>query len=333
MGSASVDRSQRAWCGFIVDDSFRADGYDWTDEAIWPWIFETSEEVWIHQTMVRLAHAGYPVRPCTLTDAASCEVVVVHPGRIKELMQVLGRSTSTRVLLTSSDKTYGRRFADLCAIQHLRVTGSRQVFVPHWPQPGLLKREAAGHRLARAEFKGDPTTLHPDLLDPSWRSALRELGIAWQVSPRPQRCSAPGLGAHPWSDYRDTDVIVALRGDTTKLLNKPASKLVNAWSAGVPAVLSPDPAFTELRCCELDFLEAKTADDAIRALVRLRSEPDLYAAIVEHGFQRARSLDDDAVLAAWVGAICRARQVAPRSRALTIGAIAMTERLLASRRR
>jgi hypothetical protein len=326
MRPMSAVPAQQTWCGFVVDESFADRADDLVDERDWPWLFETSEEVWIHQTMLRLADAGYPVRPCSLVDAASCEVVVVHPGRVRQLVRTLGRTTSTRVLLASSDKTYGRRFADLSAIQHLRIDGSRQVHVPHWPQPGLLRRDATDHRVARAEFKGDPATLHRDLRGASWSSELDALGITWHISPRPSPSgTTTDRGPHPWSDYRRTDVIVAIRGETNKLHNKPASKLVNAWRAGVPAVLGPEPAFRELRCCDLDYIEAETAADALRALERLQIEPRLYSAMVEHGLRRARDFEVDVVRAAWVQAICRARQTPKRPRVLTIGSIRLSE--------
>jgi hypothetical protein len=175
-----------------------------------------------------------------------------------------------------------------------------------------------------AEFKGDPATLHPDLQCPSWTSALNALGIEWRVSARPAPSGAHGRGAqHPWSDYRETDVIVALRSTTNKLPNKPASKLVNAWRAGVPAVLGAEPAFRELRCCDLDFIEARTAEDALHAVGRLQRDPHLYSAMVEHGLQRAHAFEVDAILASWVQAILRARQTPKRSRILTTTSIAM----------
>jgi hypothetical protein len=47
-----------------------------------------------------------------------------------------------------------------------------------------------------------------------------------------------------WHDYSTDDLVLAVRDLTEKdALVKPASKLVNAWIAGVPALLGPEPAF------------------------------------------------------------------------------------------
>ena len=73
------------------------------------------------------------------------------------------------------------------------------------------------------------------------------------------------------------------------LETKPASKLVNAWAAGVPAMLGPEPAYRELRSSPLDFLETPAAEAVLDAIDRLRGEPGLYAAMAENGLRRAAS--------------------------------------------
>jgi len=57
-----------------------------------------------------------------------------------------------------------------------------------------------------------------------------------------------------WPDFREADLILAVRpGDRRRATNKPASKLVNAWLAGVPALLGPEVAYRELRRSELEW--------------------------------------------------------------------------------
>jgi hypothetical protein len=83
------------------------------------------------------------------------------------------------------------------------------------------------------------------------------------------------------------------------LRTKPATKLVNAWLAGTPALLGAEPAFAGLRRSELDYLEVATPDDALGALRRLREEPGLFRAMVENGERRADELSAEAVTARW----------------------------------
>jgi hypothetical protein len=162
-------------------------------------------------------------------------------------------------------------------------------FVPNWPQPGLLAREPArGARVERVGFVGRERNLAPGFRSPEFRRALAQRGFALVV--REDR----------WWDYRDLDAILAVRAASpAKLRTKPASKLVNAWRAGCPALLGPEPAFEARRRSALDYLGVATPEAALAALERLRGEPGLHAAMIENGRSRAREFDVEATAARW----------------------------------
>ena len=87
-----------------------------------------------------------------------------------------------------------------------------------------------------------------------------------------------------WHDYRDVDVALAARTEAaTVLATKPATKLYNAWLAGVPALATPEPAYEEQRRSLLDFLAVQDDWDVVRAIDWLRAEPELYRAMVDNG--------------------------------------------------
>jgi len=110
--------------------------------------------------------------------------------------------------------------------------------------------------------------------------------------------------AHRWNDYSASDVVVALRPPSTwNLTTKPAAKLTNAWAAGVPAIVSPEPPYRELRQSRLDYLEARSAADALDAIDRLRSDPRLYSAMVENGLARAREFHATRLTSCWAEAL------------------------------
>jgi hypothetical protein len=87
---------------------------------------------------------------------------------------------------------------------------------------------------------------------------------------------------------------------------KPATKLYNAWLAGVPAILGPEQAYRELRRSDLDYLEVKNVPEALAAVDRLIREPALYAAMVENGKRRAEEFTIDAIRKRWVDLLYRA---------------------------
>jgi hypothetical protein len=85
--------------------------------------------------------------------------------------------------------------------------------------------------------------------------------------------------------------------------SKPAAKLVNAWAASVPAILGPEVPYRELRRSNLDFLEARSAGEALAAIDQLRHDPALYAAMVANGAARVRDFGADRITHYWAEAL------------------------------
>lgn len=166
----------------------------------------------------------------------------------------------------------------------------RTRFIPFWPQPGLIPRDASrGARIERAVYLGRAGSAPAWYRDGRLHSALAELRTHFEIRER------------AWNDYTDVDVLVAQRdASPTMLLHKPASKLVNAWIAGVPAILAPEPAYSELRRSPLDYFEARDVSEVVAAVRTLLREPARYRAMVENGRARARDYDVPAVSARWL---------------------------------
>ncbi len=180
--------------------------------------------------------------------------------------------------------------------------GRRTFAVPFWPQPGLLARSAGrGHAVETVAFKGHVKTLNPALRSEEWIGALARRGITWQCDA--VRFAGPGaVYDHvAWNDYTDVDVVVAVRPQWTgRYLTKPASKLINAWRAGVPAVLGPEQAYREPRHSALDYVEVRSLAETTDAVERLPENGELFAAMVANGHERAHVFTEDAIAARWV---------------------------------
>ena len=136
---------------------------------------------------------------------------------------------------------------------HTIVQNTRNVhsendhFIPHWPQPGLIKRStSSGKKLQTLTYMGSSINLWSPLRSVEFSEKLRDIGIDFKINVNPS----------DFHDYRECDAVLAVRDLTESDYNaKPASKLINAWHAGVPALLGPEPAFQALRRSELDYLD------------------------------------------------------------------------------
>lgn len=98
---------------------------------------------WISQTYLRLRNAGYDVR----IDAALPPrgIVVVGPGG-KQARAFMERYTSAHrdLIIVQIVADAERAFIeDLAVYQNGRYANGHGQFIPYWPQPGLVPRDAS----------------------------------------------------------------------------------------------------------------------------------------------------------------------------------------------
>ena len=258
---------------------------------------------WILQTYLRLKEYQFP---CFLVNTMPEEGIVIAyryslPYEEKPKPNVLW-------VCTKGDRN-PHPYAQLHVVQNRReqeappmeiqcinedryLLPGKRYYLPHWPQPGIIPRDPA--RLDRFEnvaYFGISYNLAPELRQESWQRKIEELGLRWCPEKREAR----------WSDYSQVDVIIAVRSFDEKDSYpwKPASKLYNAWNAGVPAILGPESAFQAERKSELDYIEVKNYEEAIAALQRLRDNPDLRRAMMENAKVRAEEIKPEYFCQLW----------------------------------
>lgn len=253
---------------------------------------------WTIQSCLYLREAGLD---CQLTSTLpETGIVVTHTDF---LPTGLIPSSEQFFVALKPDRLLRRRFANFIIVQNERdplCAGWPSVLLPsafvrYWPQPGLVGRDPSREdRFETICFMGNRNNFLPEV--DALRTKIRELGLTWLM---------PERGA--WHDYSRMDAVVAVRPPETVTANampfgwnrKPASKLCNAWLAGVPAILSPDSAFRDLRRSRLDFIEAQTIEDIVQVLVQLKRNPSLRRAMIENGHLRAREFSTARIAGAW----------------------------------
>ena len=245
-------------------------------------------QAWIYQTWLHLSRAGADV---ALVEELPREGVAVT------LNGWLGPDfIAPRELFVAGVVADGLPHAgvDLQIVQNLwharRLPGA--VFIPHWPQPGIVPRDRTrGAKMERVCFFGDPKNLAARLRAPEWRRKLLETtGAHFE-----QR------GAESWHDYHDVDAVVAVRGfGKANQPHKPATKLYNAWLAGVPFIGGNDSAYRAEATPGTDYLVAGSPDEVIDLVLKMRSSPEWRAKIVASGLDRSEALGSRELARRWV---------------------------------
>jgi hypothetical protein len=189
---------------------------------------------------------------------------------------------------------------DVAIVQNpTNVQSKTDILIPHWPQPGLIERnQARVNYIENLVFKGSDNNLYQAFRSEEFIRELENLGVRFQIN---------GLQKNrpvEWHDYSEADLVLAVRDLTQKdALVKPASKLVNAWIAGVPALLGPEPAFQKLIQSHLDYIEVMTPKAALDAIRKLKHDPNLYRAMIVNGQKRAEGFSTAQIAQKWQQAL------------------------------
>jgi hypothetical protein len=267
--------------------------------------FQTGERAWILQTYLRLRAAGFAVE---LSDAWPRSGLLVFDARQKDALRRLSGRTDG-VFLVGCRRDLGEPLiADFEVLQNGRFADSeRRFMVPHWPQPGLVPRDSArGPVIMRVSYKGFAGNLDPEFLGGDWRRFLAQLGIQWQCDAVPYAGPQVSASETRWHDFRECDVVLAVRPRARDLhVRKPATKLYNAWLAGVPAILGVEYAYRELRRNALDYIEVTSVTEAMQAVEGLARDPALFDAMVQNGRLRASEFMPDAIRSIWTDLLFR----------------------------
>jgi hypothetical protein len=256
------------------------------------------EHSWVVQTYLRLRAAGYPV--ALANDVPQRGLVIFHAKHKHSLARAAGASNGLIFVGIRADNS-APLLADYEIVQNGWFSdGVRRFPITFWPQPGIVPRDAVrGTRLERIGYMGMIENLAPEFQSQAWVGKLAEIGLEWV--PRTFRFRAMGDPARvDWEDYRKIDVMLAVRPREEVLrFAKPASKLINAWRVGVPALVGPEFQYQELQRSEEDFIEVRDVSMALEALKRLKGDPDLYRRMVVNGHRRAAEFTYPEITRRW----------------------------------
>lgn len=244
-------------------------------------------QAWIYQTWRRLSDEGADV---ALVENLPSEGIVVTLNGWLAPDYVAPRELFVAGVVADGLPHPG---VDVQIVQNLwhakRLPGA--VFMPHWPQPGLVPRDASrGAKLENVCFFGDAKNLAPELRDSAWqRKLLEATGARFEIR-----------GAERWHDYHDVDAVVAVRNfGSGAQPHKPATKLYNAWLAGVPFIAGNDSAYRAEGNPGGDYLTAGSPDEVIARFLELRDAPQRRAEIVTRGRKRSEEFETAKLTARW----------------------------------
>lgn len=290
---------------FYLPQPFWPTTWPKTANENWPG-FRLEIYAWTLQTYLRLQEIEFT---CELSQQIPDQGIVLFHSSVLQGASLKPGPRQLFICLKADAPPHVH--AQLHIVQNPVEASPRRVFMPHWPQPGLLPRDAdRENRFETVAFVGHQNSLDLEFQSPIWQERLAQLGLQWRLVGDTENEDAPL--SNQWNDYREIDALVAVRSfdprmhwQTQNFCDKPATKLYNAWLAGVPAILGSDSAYWAERQSSLDYLEVHSLSQVVEQLTRLRDEPNLRQTMVAHGYQRALAYTPQAMTQRWVSLLNR----------------------------
>jgi len=249
-----------------------------------------SLDCWVLRTAYELRNLGETVSVSSSPQPDAINVADIYATGIRN------RGLSGFYLIPRADG-HEPELANYTLLQNGVSTSSRPFAqVGHWIQPGIVPRGGArGETIATMAFKGALLNLDPAFRSEEFIAALKAEGVELQFG------DSDKMGGSQWADYSGTDLLLAIRNMTFHDADgKPASKLVNAWWADVPALLGPEPAFAEVGRPGVDYVDIRSPNDVLKAIRSFRARPGSYTAMVEAGKESRAALTDAATAQRWI---------------------------------
>ena len=250
----------------------------------------TGEDIWVLLTYLHFRHAGYEV---TLGSEARSDKINVIDG-------VKSRPKNTFAdyfyVACRTDAHYPE-FGHFVLHQNLIQTGkSNEIYVPQWPQPGLILRDSRrGNDIRTVAFFGQPKrNLAEAFQSDVFLSELKKRDIEFIIKGKSNN-------SVEWHDYSNVDIVIAVRDVPVELLKiKPVNKATNAWLAGALCITGDEPAITAAFNSNEAVLHATTVDGVLSIIDRLREQPELFAELLTEGQKLAQDYSEPSILSYWV---------------------------------
>lgn len=282
---------------FYIPQKFWPNYFPATSDENWAG-FGLGIYAWTVQTYLKLHESGVP---CRLTNHIPATGIILCHANVARDVEIL--PSCQRILICFKAESVLSPQAQLHVVQNLGESALGCHFIPHWSQPGLLPRRAERQdKFETVAFFGHQNSLAPELHSPQWQTQLEQRGLRWLSVINGNPWNDATSIDNRWNDYQDVDVIVAIRQFNLSrpgYRSKPATKLYNAWLAGVPAILGRESAYCTEGYGGSDYLEANSMEQLLNCLDLLQQNLTLRQALVNNGKNRADDYTPAAITQCW----------------------------------
>ena len=165
-------------------------------------------------------------------------------------------------------------------------------FVPHWNQDNIISRDKSrGLLFENVCFYGVPQNFPKELLETDFSDTLLNEGITLKII----------TDSSQWNDYSQADCVLAIRDFNSKShFNKPFSKIINGYLAGVPVIAGNESSSRYLKnMLNNDMPIVKSKEECFEAIKDLKNEYQKRLDEVQQNNEQLNFFKDTSIVMEW----------------------------------
>lgn len=247
-------------------------------------VFTRGDLNWCLQTYFILAKQNKVQVKCT---NALCDdsINIIHSD---QLLRLKGKPSQFLVCVRADYPK--RRWAHYHIVQNQKQLEVNTSYVPHWVQPGLIKRDENRQGVKRVAYAGE-------ILNGNLAGSIEQ----WRKLFDPHNIEFVTLEGGSWHNLKDVDVLIGIRSFNSQTYDtKPPTKLFSAWHADIPFVGGKDSAFSQVGTPGEDYILATTPKEAVEAVLKLRDDPAFYSKLVQKGKEKVVEYNEGTISHQWL---------------------------------
>jgi hypothetical protein len=248
-----------------------------------PAIFVRGDLNWCLQSFLILSKRNNIPVSCSNRLFKDC-INIIHSDTLLIL-----KGVSTHFIVCVRADYPKRLWAHYHLVQNRNQVSLKSSYVPHWVQPGLLKRNKERTDVFTVAYAGQPSNGNMAGTPDTWKRLLEPYQIRFIT-----------LSNGEWHDLTSVDVLIGIRSFDKKEYNtKPPTKLFNAWHAGIPLIAGNDSAYKQVGTPGVDYLIATSPSEALNLILALRDDKQLYCGITVNGAKKAAYYSEEKIAEWW----------------------------------
>ena len=183
-------------------------------------------------------------------------------------------------------------FSKKSFFEELLFRFTKNFFLPHWNQDHIIARDnSRGSTFENVCFYGVTQNFPKELVEEDFALKLSKEGIKLDIITE----------SNQWNDYSQTDCVLAIRDFTNKThFNKPFSKIINGYLAGVPVIAGNESSAHYLKNkVKINLPIVKSKEECFDAIIALKKEYAKKLIEVQNDNEKLKKFKDKSIEIEW----------------------------------